>query len=95
MTGEGQVERRWFVRGRVQGVWFRVHTREKAEELGLAGYVRNMPDGGVEVVARGAPGPMDDLEAWLWQGPELARVDTVERTDRAVSGKLDGFEIRR
>jgi acylphosphatase len=69
--------RRFLVRGRVQGVWFRASTRQQAERLGLTGEAVNLADGRVEVIACGPEARLDELAAWLWQGPELARVDDV------------------
>jgi len=69
--------RRFLVDGRVQGVWFRAATRDKAIALGLSGHAVNLPDGRVEVVACGAEAALDELAAWLWHGPELARVTEV------------------
>ena len=70
---------RFFVRGRVQGVFYRASTREKALALGLTGYARNLDDGRVEVVAIGALACIEKLERWLGQGPSGARVDEVVR----------------
>lgn len=72
---------RFFVRGRVQGVFYRASTREKALALGLSGYAKNLDDGRVEVVAVGAAPCIEKLERWLWQGPSGARVDEVLRED--------------
>lgn len=69
---------RCLISGRVQGVWFRVSTREQASRLGISGYARNLSDGRVEVLACGEQGALDTLEAWLWQGPSGARVEHVE-----------------
>lgn len=66
------------VRGRVQGVYFRASTVEKARSLGLAGSARNLPDGGgVEVIARGEPGALEALLDYLHQGPPAAEVSGV------------------
>ena len=81
--------RKFLVRGRVQGVWFRASTREQAVRLGLTGHAINLADGRVEVVACGPADRLDQLAAWLWQGPELARVDEVvsaEIAPREFSG---------
>lgn len=64
--------------GRVQGVWFRGSTRQRAEQLGLSGSATNMPDGSVEVIACGEEKALADLEEWLWQGPPHAVVERVE-----------------
>ena len=60
--------------GRVQGVFYRAATRQKAQELGVTGYARNLPDGRVEVMACGEAAAVDALCQWLWQGPPHARV---------------------
>ena len=70
---------RFFVKGRVQGVFYRASTREQAMALGLSGYARNLDDGRVEVVAIGAAPCIEKLERWLWHGPSGARVDEVVR----------------
>lgn len=70
---------RFLVSGKVQGVCFRASTRDEALRLGLAGWARNLADGGVEVLAAGAPEALDALERWLRVGPPLARVERVRR----------------
>jgi len=72
-----QVIRRFRITGKVQGVYFRHSTRIEAERLRLTGYARNLPDGSVEVVARGSVGAVERLRQWLQQGPKMARVETV------------------
>ncbi len=69
---------RCIVSGRVQGVFFRAHTRDEAQRIGVTGWVRNLPEGEVEVVACGDETQLDALKAWLWQGPPLARVSRVD-----------------
>jgi len=64
--------------GRVQGVWFRANTKEKAEEVGVGGWVRNMPDGSVEAVFEGEDEKVEKMIEWCRHGPPLARVDRVE-----------------
>ena len=64
--------------GRVQGVWFRDSTRREAQRLGITGHAINLPDGSVEVLARGASDALAELEDWLRRGPPLALVDKVE-----------------
>ena len=80
------------VRGRVQGVWFRDSTRREAERLGLTGYAINLPDGNVEVLACGDSAALAKLEAWLHQGPPLARVTKVEARE-ANATDATGFRI--
>ncbi len=66
------------IRGRVQGVFFRVETRDRARSLGLAGWVRNNPDGTVEAVFQGDRDRVDSMIAWCRRGPAAAHVEDVE-----------------
>ena len=84
--------RRYIVSGRVQGVWFRDSTRRKANELSLCGHAINLLDGSVEVLACGEPEKQELLEAWLWQGPELASVTSVN-SEEIPEQKCSGFNI--
>lgn len=83
MDSSDMVCLRYFVTGRVQGVWYRASTRQKALQLGLSGYARNLPDGRVEVLAMGPVAVVRELELWLWEGPPAAEVSEVssERAD--------------
>jgi acylphosphatase len=82
---------RFLVAGRVQGVWFRAATRERALALQLRGFARNLRDGGVEVVAVGEDAALAELEQWLWQGPPLAKVSKVERQALDTAAGFEGF----
>ena len=75
------IARRCFVAGRVQGVFFRASARQRAVELGVTGYARNLPDGRVEVLACGPREAVDALCRWLWQGPPAASVTSVDVED--------------
>jgi len=75
---------RFFVSGRVQGVFYRASAREQALGLGLSGYARNLSDGRVEVLAGGDPAALDALERWLWQGPPAASVAAVTREPASI-----------
>jgi len=81
---------RFFVRGRVQGVFFRAATRTEALRLRLAGYASNLADGRVEVYAEGEAAAIDALAQWLQQGPPLARVGEVRREAAETEGR-EGF----
>lgn len=72
------VARRCFVSGLVQGVFFRASTRQKAAELGMAGYAANLPDGRVEVLLVGERDAAVALIDWLKRGPPAAKVSHVE-----------------
>ncbi len=83
------------VSGRVQGVFYRASASEKATSLGLSGWVRNRRNGDVELLARGDPLLVDELEAWLWQGPRMASVTSVLREATDDDGEDDGaFRVR-
>ncbi len=68
---------RCIVSGTVQGVFFRVTTRDEARRLGIAGYAKNLANGSVEVIACGKVAALAQLRGWLHTGPDLARVHTV------------------
>ncbi len=84
---------RLIIEGRVQGVWFRESTRRQAMALGVTGWVRNRPDGSVELVAEGNEGQVQKLLAWCHQGPSAARVARVHEHLEAWQGEFDSFEI--
>lgn len=88
-----RVRRRVLVAGRVQGVWFRESCRDQAQAAGVAGWVRNLADGQVEVVLEGSPGAVDEVLAWCRRGPRRARVDRVDVVDVAPVGE-QGFRVR-
>jgi acylphosphatase len=81
------------VSGRVQGVFFRDTMRRCAESAGLAGWVRNTPDGTVEAVFEGEPEAVDELVEFSRRGPSRAEVAAVEVIDEEAEG-LSGFEVR-
>lgn len=82
------------VRGRVQGVYFRDFTRRHATCLGIAGYVRNLPDGSVEVTAQGERHSLEALLCHLKVGPPGARVQSIETCWSEPSGDYAGFAIQ-
>jgi acylphosphatase len=82
-----------WIRGRVQNVWFRDGCAREAERLGVAGWVTNRPDGGVEAVFEGAPAAVAAIEAWCGRGPTRARVEHVEARTESPTGER-GFVIR-
>ncbi len=69
------------VRGLVQGVFYRASTRNRARELGLSGFARNLDDGSVEVLACGERAAVDALRDWLWDGSRGAQVESVQCQD--------------
>lgn len=81
------------VRGRVQGVGFRVATVRQAHALAVCGWVRNVPDGTVEVLMQGEPDAIDRLLSWLHSGPPAARVADVTHGTETTSTRFDRFEV--
>lgn len=85
---------RLLISGRVQGVWFRGHTCEEARRLGLRGWVRNLYDGRVEVLAEGTPEALAGLESICREGPPMARVERVDVLEESVRpGEFEAFHI--
>jgi acylphosphatase len=82
------------VYGRVQGVFFRDSVTRCARELGLVGYVRNMPDGTLEVRAEGERKPLEKLVDYLGVGPPAARVDKVAASWFEYTGEYSGFHTK-
>ncbi len=82
------------VRGRVQGVNFRYYTRQQANRLRLKGWVRNLPDGSVEVVAEGPRPDLERLLDYLQHGPPAAAVDEVQPGWVPAQGEFRSFEVR-
>jgi acylphosphatase len=69
------------VGGRVQGVFYRASAAQRARQLGVRGYARNLADGRVEVLACGAPEAVEQFVQWLWIGPSASKVTSVSATD--------------
>ena len=82
--------RRFTIKGRVQGVFFRESTRRVAESLEITGHAINLSNGDVEVLAYGTSDAMDELAAWLTEGPRMASVTDVQAED-ADFETLDRF----
>ena len=87
------VRARLLVRGRVQGVWYRGSMQDEAERRGVAGWVRNLPDGTVEAEVEGERDAVEDVIAWARRGPRGARVMDVAVEWVAPRGGRDGFVI--
>jgi acylphosphatase len=91
MSAKSKAARRWWVRGRVQGVGYRYFAQRAAVELGLTGYTRNLDDGRVEVYAVGPVDRLNELAGMLHRGPRWADVRGVEEMEAAVQ---TGSEFR-
>jgi acylphosphatase len=90
---DGVIRRKVTSHGRVQGVFFRDSTRERAKTHGVAGWIRNTPDGAVEAVLEGPPEAVDRVTRFLETGPPSAEVRRTEIDEEEPEG-LSGFEIR-
>jgi acylphosphatase len=82
------------ISGRVQGVFFRDSTRQKAEDLGLVGWVKNAPDGRVEALFQGPSRKVREMVEWCEHGPSQASVESVDADFEEARGDLEGFEVR-
>ncbi len=91
----GQKRIHLFVRGRVQGVYFRATAQREARQHGLSGWVKNRQDGSVEIVAEGEEDDVKDFLSWAHAGPSTARVDDVEVRWRSYTGEYTDFRITR
>lgn len=88
------IRRRVLISGLVQGVYFRAYTRDTATELGVTGWVRNLPDGRVEAVFEGKEEAVGRMIEWCRRGSPRARVEDVEVFEEPYRGEFDGFSIK-
>lgn len=90
---EKKVRAHAIITGRVQGVWFRMETKQAADGNGVCGWVRNKRDGSVEAVFEGAESAVKSTLDWCWKGPPMADVDNVDVTWEPYAGEFDRFEV--
>ncbi len=91
--GEKQIQAHVYISGRVQGVSFRWHTRNRAQQLGLTGWVRNTWDGRVEAVFEGPAEKVRQAVAWCHHGERPARVENVKVNYKDAGGEFQHFRI--
>ncbi len=94
VPGERMLRAHVLVEGRVQGVYYRAHARQKAERLGVTGWVRNLPDGAVELVVEGNEPAVRAMLEWCRRGSPRAVVERTEVTWEPYSGEFDRFSAR-
>ncbi len=82
------------VKGKVQGVFYREFVRREAEALGVSGFVRNLKDDTVEIVAEGEEKKLKEFEKKFRKGPLMAFITDVEMKEEQPTGEFDGFDIR-
>ncbi len=92
MSRNNVIAKRYFIRGRVQGVGYRYFAQRAAVDLHVSGYTRNLDDGRVEVYAVGTPEQLSELAGRLWKGPRFADVRGVEEHEDGVQ-QYDTFHI--
>ncbi len=81
------------VRGRVQGVYFRASAQREAKRLGLNGWVKNRPDGAVEILTEGEETSIREFFGWAQRGPGAARVEKIETRWRSYVGEFPDFRV--
>lgn len=86
--------KRVFISGKVQGVYFRDNTRNRALELGVSGWVRNLPDGRVEALFQGENENIKEMVEWCWKGSPMSKVETVQVKTLPSNKKYEGFDIK-
>ncbi len=82
------------ISGRVQGVWFRSDTKQKAEQLGITGWVKNTIDGDVEAIFEGEEDIVKEMIDWCHRGPPSAQVEHVEVKNQDPTNGFEGFSIK-
>lgn len=80
------------VTGKVQGVWFRKYTQEKAKQLAINGFVKNIPSGSVYIIATGTDEQLQEFINWCWQGSPKSKVTSVQEQELAIQ-QFKGFRI--
>lgn len=93
MSEESRTRAHVFVSGRVQGVYYRASTRDRAREAGVDGWVRNLDDGRVEAVFEGPESAVESMIEWCETGSRAAEVEAVDVTTEPPEG-VEGFEVR-
>ena len=92
MTNKTQVK--VVISGKVQGVFYRAHTKNTADRLGIKGYVKNLANGSVEAVFEGDQPAIDQMINWCHKGPEMSRVENVQTQEIKPLTNFKIFEIR-
>ncbi|HEB37156.1 MAG TPA: acylphosphatase [Thermoplasmatales archaeon] len=88
-----KVEAHVLISGKVQGVWLRANAKDKARQLNIKGWVRNLPDGRVEAVFQGEKEMVEEMIKWCHKGPPLAEVENVEVEWKEPEEEFEDFSI--
>ncbi len=89
------IRKHCFFSGKVQGVFFRANTRDKAQEKGVKGWVKNLRDGRVEAVFEGPEGKVNEVIEWCKEDQPHAKVEGAEVKEEEPTGEFDSFTIKR
>jgi len=89
-----KIKRHIYISGRVQGIGFRANARDKAQILGVKGWIRNLHDGRVEAVVEGEQSSVNQMINYLKRGPSFARVDNYEIKKESPKDNFNSFSIR-
>ncbi len=92
MTNETQIKVK--ISGIVQGVFFRLETQKAANQFGVRGYVKNLPNGSVEAVFQGKRNQIDKILTWCHHGPDASRVDHVQQEAFVQTSTFESFEVQ-
>lgn len=82
------------INGKVQGIWFRANTKQKAEQLGITGWVKNIPNGSVEAIFEGEENCIKEMIDWCQHGPPQAKVENIEIKEQSITNGFDEFLIK-
>ena len=82
-----------WIKGRVQGVFFRTYTRDAAQSIGVTGWVRNLPDGRVEAVFEGESDKVERMIEWCREGTPMSRIERVDLLEEVYTGDFDRLAI--
>ena len=91
---DSKVRAHIFVSGIVQGVFFRASVKERAQDMGLRGWVKNLEDGRVEIVFEGKKEKIQEIIDWIKSEPGMWKIENIQLEWQTFRGEFDGFEIR-
>jgi acylphosphatase len=92
---EGNSRNHLIISGKVQGVFFRFNAKNKAKELGIFGWVKNLSDGRVEALVEGEKEKIEEFIKWAKKGPLFAKVEELENEQQKFKGEFDSFKIKK
>jgi len=82
------------IKGRVQGVFFRAQAKRQAQIFNITGWIKNNPDGSVELIAEGEEDNLNQLQAWCTKGPDIAKVENIKAKQEEYKGEFTTFSVK-